>query len=112
MTSEEMWSAPRGGTMMGINRTYRGAELVAFEFLMIRRTPQGIVYRAWPAGRGPTTFPLARRGDRTVTFENRAHDFPQRIIYRRRNDTLSARIEGDRGGAPRFSEWSWRRSPR
>jgi hypothetical protein len=32
-------------------------------------------------------------------FENLEHDFPQRIIYRRNQDgSLTARIEGDRGG--------------
>ena len=45
-----------------------------------------------------------------VVFENPAHDFPQRIIYKRASDsTLYARIEGMQGGKDRQEEYQYKR---
>jgi hypothetical protein len=41
-------------------------------------------------------------------FENLAHDFPQRIIYSRAGDQLTARIEGPMNGKPAAMEWRYR----
>jgi hypothetical protein len=43
-----------------------------------------------------------------ATFENLAHDFPQRIIYRKCGDDLCARIEGMMDG--RLEAMAWRYS--
>jgi hypothetical protein len=46
-----------------------------------------------------------------VVFENKAHDYPQRIIYwLHGGNTLCARIEGQQGGEMRSSEWCWERA--
>ena len=46
-----------------------------------------------------TDFKLVRTRGQEAVFENSEHAFPQRIIYRRNQDgSLTARIEGDRGG--------------
>jgi len=40
-------------------------------------------------------------------FENREHDFPQRVIYRRELDgSMHARIEGERDGRIRTIDFS------
>jgi hypothetical protein len=44
-------------------------------------------------------------------FENPGHDFPQRLIYRRDGDRLTARIEGQAGGRTRTVEWAYRAAP-
>jgi len=47
-------------------------------------------------------FEAKTTSDTMVVFENPAHDFPQRIIYRRRGtDSLLARIEGTVNGQTR-----------
>ena len=48
------------------------------------------------AARGgrPTIFSQAARGDGWIRFENPAHDFPNRIEYRRQGDRLRAYIAG------------------
>jgi len=40
-----------------------------------------------------------------VVFENLSHDFPQRIIYSRAGDKLTARIEDESG--EKGMQWSW-----
>ena len=94
--SVEYWSAPAGGTMIGLSRTVKNGKTATFEFLHIREVEPGLLaYIAQPSGRPPTTFKLLRSSDTEWVFEDLAHDFPQRIIYRRDGEqAISARIEG------------------
>jgi hypothetical protein len=46
----------------------------------------------------PVTFKVIFIGSVEFICENRAHDFPQRISYRRIKNTLHATIEGKRNG--------------
>jgi hypothetical protein len=99
--SGEQWTAPAGGTMLGVSRTVRDGRTVEYEFVLIRAATDGtLVYHAHPSGQAPTEFRLLHQADREVVFENAAHDFPQRVGYRLENDgALTAWIEGSRGGA-------------
>lgn len=99
--------SPAGSVMTGMNRTVRNDGRTAFEFLRITATENGLVYIASPGGSPGTEFPLKEAGRHTVTFENPTHDFPQRIIYTRRDNTLTGRIEGVINGQPRQAEWQW-----
>jgi hypothetical protein len=102
---EESWTEPRARSMLGTGRTTRDGKTVFFEFLSITRDDQGIVYTAWPKGGASTPFRLTKSGPREVTFENPAHDFPKRIVYRK-DDTgdLVTRVEGDEGGVQHVEE--------
>ena len=75
------WIAPKGGIMLGVNRTVRAAGKTSFEFMRIARTPSGISYCASPAGGTATEFHVVEAGDKKVVFENPKHDFPTRILY-------------------------------
>ncbi len=115
--TEEHWIAPKGDVMLGMNRTVRESGRTSFEFLRIARTPTGISYFASPGGRPATEFKLIetaeKESQKKVIFENREHDFPQRIIYWRDDDgSLRARIEGTIGGQSRSQEWQWQPMPR
>ena len=80
---EECWLAPRGGTMVGMNRgPDREGRQPFFEFLRIVEDSEGIVFLAMPAGRHPPTpFRAIEIGEERVVFANPEHDFPQRISY-------------------------------
>ena len=108
---DEQWMSPRGGTMLGMSRTVRDdTVLVEFEQLRITDHGPGAVYHAEPSGQSPADFTAATVGDSVVTFANPAHDFPQRIIYRRRgSDSVVARIEGLRGGQVRGVDFPYAR---
>ena len=96
---EEHWTPVAGGTLFGVSRTIVGGKTVAFEFLRIEARADGILYVAQPNGRPPTDFKLIKLEGLSVVFENLAHDFPQRILYRKNADgTLDARVEGERNG--------------
>jgi hypothetical protein len=101
--SVEHWLAPAGGTLLGMSRAVKNGCTVAHEFMQIRRDDAGrVVFIAAPSGQATTTFVRVGGGAAEVVFENPAHDFPQRVIYRRTGpDRLLGRIEGLRNGAPR-----------
>jgi hypothetical protein len=108
--SEEIWTDAAGGVLVGVHRDVDSSGQVAFEFLRITEQEGWIVYLASPGGRPATAFRLVGTAERTATFENSEHDFPQRIVYRLDADgVLSARIEGEVDGETRSSEWRWRR---
>lgn len=109
--SGESWTAPAGGTMLGVGRTVRGGRTRAHEFVLIRETDAGgLDYVAHPSDQPPASFALVRLGEREAVFENPAHDFPQRIVYRLEGeDVLRARIEGTVDGEARAIDFPMRR---
>lgn len=95
---QESWSQPAGGTLMGVSRTIVRAQgrdtTVEWEFLRIFARDGRAVYEAHPSGQTRAEFVQVRGDDTLAVFENLQHDFPQRIIYRRRGaDVLLARVE-------------------
>ncbi len=109
--TEERWSMPRGGTLIGTSRTIRNDRVVFFEYLRIEdRGQDAVVYLASPAGRfPPTPFRLAERSAQQVIFTNPEHDFPQTIAYERQGEMLTATIAGEQGGELRTQTWTFHR---
>lgn len=114
--SEEHWTSPAGGGLIGMHKDVRGGRMTGFEFLRIGMVDDAgasggsIAYVASPGGAPPTAFRLKELGEQSVVFENLEHDFPQRIIYRLDTDgALQARVEGVVDGQVASMEWTWRR---
>ena len=106
--TEESWTAPRGGVMLGHSRSGRGDTLREYEFIRIAAGDDGaIAYIAMPQGGAPVVFALVRHDGNSATFENAAHDYPQRIAYARDGDTLTATISAIDGSKAR--RWTYRR---
>ena len=97
----EHWMPVEGGTMMGMSRTVVGGKTTAWEFLMIRGGPKGLEYVAKPSGQGEAVFTAATASPTEVVFENPAHDFPKKIIYKRDGDSMTASTEGPMNGQTR-----------
>lgn len=106
-STEERWSPPLGGSMLGTSRTVSRGTMVAFEFLRIVERDGGLVYLAQPGGRPPTEFVLTEIGKTRAVFENPRHDFPQRIVYELSDaGALSASIGFVNGGRPQRFEFT------
>jgi Domain of unknown function (DUF6265) len=109
-TIEESWLPPRAGRTLGVSRTMRGDRMSAFEFLRIEPVDGVPTYVAQPGGRPPTRFKRSTGGVDWVRFENPAHDFPQRIEYRRDGDHLVVSISGPgEGGKEMTIPFEYRR---
>jgi hypothetical protein len=111
LTMEEHWSSPAGGGMIGMHKDVRDGRMVSFEFLrIVADDSSGVCYVASPGGAPPTRFCAIELSGSRVVFENRAHDFPQRILYWLDGERrLHARIEGQAGGEEKSQEWVWTR---
>jgi hypothetical protein len=105
--TEENWSAPRAGTMLGTSLSGRGTRLGDWEFLRLVADADGLTYWASPAGRPPVPFRLVSASGTEAVFENPKHDYPTRIAYSRTGDVLTATISGP-GGAPPIT-WRYTR---
>lgn len=111
--TEECWTIPRGGMMMGSSRSGSGDVTAEWETMQIvLREPSGhatirMAFKASPGGKAPTIFGWRPSKEPGVTFFNVAHDYPQRIRYWRDGRYLMAEISLADGTKPR----RWRYSP-
>lgn len=107
---DEQWMAPRANTMLGMGRTLQGGALGSYEFMAIRDEGGGLVFIAQPSGQKQASFLAVSLSETGIVFENRAHDFPQRVSYQRQADgSLLARIEGVSKGQARAVDFPMRR---
>lgn len=91
--TEERWSTPCGGIMLGTSRSVKDGAVREFEFVRVEDGKDGApAYIAQPGGGAPVAFRLVKSEAASATFENPGHDYPQRIVYARNGDALTATI--------------------
>ncbi len=114
VASEEHWTTPAGGGLVGMHKDVRDGKMVGFEFLRVEiDAADKVCYVSRPGGAPPTSFCAVEIGERRVVFENRQHDFPQRILYWLDDaGRLHARIEGPLNSAEAAQEWIWSAGPK
>jgi D-alanyl-D-alanine carboxypeptidase len=94
----EEWHATAQG-LDGGSATFRGDTLIAWEFLRIAAADGRVAYHAAPNGQSAHAFPLVAVSADSAHFADPAHDFPQRIVYRRIGaDSLVAQVAGQNAG--------------
>lgn len=104
---EERWIGPAGDVLIGANLSWNGKR-ASHEFFRVAPDATGTpTFFAQPGGRPPVAFPAREIGGQRVVFENRAHDYPQRVIYRREGQRLHARVEGMVAGKLEAEEWAF-----
>lgn len=109
-TIEEIWSKPGGGSMLGLGRTVKGNRTVSFEFMQFREENGTLFFLPQPQGGTRVSFPLKDFFGGKLTFENKGHDFPQRVIYERKGPgLLLAAIEGTSKGKEEREEFQMRK---
>jgi hypothetical protein len=107
--TEEYWTPPRGGLMIGAGLTGKGDVVRHFEHMRIAKGSDGkIAFYGMPNGGPAVIFPLVKQSPDHIVFENPGHDYPQRVAYRRSGDRVIATvslIDGSREG-----RWEYRRA--
>jgi len=103
----EVWMAPPMPAMIGYSYTVGEGETQGWEAMRIEMIDGAPVFIGMPSGGAGVRFPLSetmsyvgspRRNYNGVTFENAGHDYPQRIVYLRDRNTLTATISRIDGG--------------
>ena len=112
--TEECWSSPRGGMMIGYGRSGTGGVLESWEVMQIELVETDdpaidpLTFYGAPGGQNRTAFYWMRESGPGITFVNAGHDYPQRIRYSRDGKDLIAEVSlGDGSKARR-----WRYSPK
>lgn len=110
--TEELWTEPRAGTLLGVNRVTKDDRTVFFEYLRIETREDGLYYVAMPMGKGPgTAFRLTRLGKGYAQFENPENEWPQSIAYGLTDieGQLTAVVTGVVKGETRTETWTFLR---
>ncbi|QUT04128.1 hypothetical protein KFK14_13350 [Sphingobium phenoxybenzoativorans] len=106
---EEYWTPPRAGLMLGGGRAGKGETLSSWEAMRIARSANGMLtFYAMPEGKAAVAFPMVDQSERSITFQNSRHDYPQRIRYWREGDRLMAEISLADGS--QVKSWSYTRA--
>lgn len=110
----EQWMPLRGNLLVGASHTVMEGKTQAYEYLRIEARDDGVYYVATPSDQKEAAFKLidvkAEPDGTSYTFANPAHDFPQRIVYRRGTEGwLYATVEGKVGGRDRQVTYPMRR---
>lgn len=108
---EEHWLSPAGDGLLGVSRVVAGGRTVFREFMEIRQQPGGEIVMSVQLGLGkaPVAFTLSELGPEAATFENPAHDFPQRLRYWKEGGLLRARVDGRQQGTPKAEDFEYTR---
>lgn len=108
----ENWIKENDSLLIGESYTVRNSDTVFSEQLKIERIEGDVYYTAVVKHNpGPVRFMLVELGDNKAVFENPEHDFPNRIIYELRdNSVLHAKVEGkDKNGRAASLELFYKR---
>ena len=110
---EESWTDAAGGIMVGMGKEIEKDKLSFFEYLRIESRKEGVFYVAQPFGKEPVSFKLLRMNESVAVFENKEHDFPQRITYFKKADgVLEIELLGVGDGAKeKRVSYTLKRSP-
>lgn len=112
--TEECWTEPRGGTMVGSAISAQGEELISWEAMRISLNESSgganlrMAFIASPKGAGAVPFAWSPGEEVGVTFHNAANDYPQRVRYWREGVLLKAEIAMADGSKP--MSWTYRRT--
>lgn len=107
--TEECWTIPRGGLMLGSGRDGSGDKVGHWEWMRIERGADGsLTFYGSPKGAPAVGFKSTEADAWSVTFVNAAHDYPQRVRYRQTTTGLEAEVSLADGTKP--NRWSYHRT--
>jgi hypothetical protein len=107
--TEECWTDPRGGLMIGSGRDGKDDRVGDWEWMRIERGTDGTVtFYGSPKGAPAVGFAASEADGRSITFVNPAHDYPQRVRYVVTNDGLDAEVSLADGS--KAERWSYKRT--
>lgn len=102
----ECFTVPHAGLMQSSSQTVKDGKTVFWEFAVFEQAGDAVTYTPYLKGKGSVSFTATTLDGGQVVFENPAHDFPKKIVYRRTaQDRLEARVEGARADDPANQTW-------
>lgn len=104
----EEWEILSETELIGKNYSIKDSLHTIGEKLYLKKFSDQWAYVAVPKNQLITLFTLIEHTNKTFVFENKEHDFPQRIIYEfHKNGKLTSAIEGEVNGEIERKEFSF-----
>jgi|SRR3990170_1619416 len=105
----EEWELKNETELIGKSYSLKDDVKIISENLYLKKFADQWAYVAIPNEQNMTLFALKEYSPKKFVFENKEHDFPQRIIYEFHKDgKLTTAIEGDVNGEFKRREFSFR----
>lgn len=109
--TEECWTSARGGLMIGSGRDGKGDQVRHWEWMRIERGTDGsLTFYGSPKGATAVGFKAIEANDKSITFANPDHDYPQRVRYVVTETGLDAEVSLADGS--KSDRWSYKRTVR
>ena len=109
----EVWEKKNDSTFSGKSFSISKGDTVFMEHLSLEQRGDDLFYIPTVSKQNngkPVSFKLSGVRDRVYVFENKEHDFPQRICYSRHSaDSILVYIEGEKNGVSKRIEFLMRR---
>jgi len=94
----ESWSKTDKDLYQGNGFVFNGKDTFVREQLRIQRIANYWTFIPVINSKPPVLFTLIKNENHTLVFENKEHDYPQRVVYSLENKKLHAWIEGLKNG--------------
>ncbi|MDP2686794.1 MAG: DUF6265 family protein [Aequorivita sp.] len=111
--SQETWSKENASSFTAFSFTQVGKETVFSETMALEQKGDSLLLTVLTANQNekkPVAFKMVSSDNGQFTFENKKHDFPQRIVYTNPvKDSLHAWIEGTENGEHRKIDFLYSR---
>lgn len=108
----ELWTPAVNNVMSGTSFSVTDTSQRELEQLRLFARGDTLIYEAHPSTQMMNEFKSTKITAQEIVFEDPAHDFPQKITYRRAGaDSLYAVTEGDRAGRTQPITFAFRRAP-
>jgi hypothetical protein len=106
--TEECWTGPRGGLMIGSGRDGQEDRIRHWEWMRIERGTDGsVTFYGSPKGAPAVGFKAVEADARSITFINAGHDYPQRVRYVVTGAGVDAEVSLADGS--KAERWSYKR---
>ena len=109
----ESWNAANDSTLTGNGYVIIGSDTVSSEIMSLEERGGIVNYIPTVQNQNdgkPVAFKMVSGDSVSLVFENPAHDFPQKITYRKvNNDSLVAVISGNFNGKAESQEFALKR---
>lgn len=110
---EETWKSVNDSTFEGTSYFIKGKDTLHSETIVLLQKGENLIYKATVKGQNndqTILFPLTVTAEKSMTFENPKHDYPQKINYQLTNDsTLVAKISGIQAGKATSETYSMKK---
>lgn len=98
----ETWTKDNDSTFLGNSYFIKEKDTLHSESIVLTQKNEDLLYIPTVTGQNndePVTFTMTSDAENTFTFENPAHDYPQKISYKKVNENnLLATISGKQQG--------------